>query len=130
MVREESRIMHRWSSIALIVSIIGVGGLHTPRALAQETVTIQGEVVDMACYMAHEKKGPSHKSCALLCAKGGVPMGILTDSGEVYLLIDNHDDNTPYEAVKKLAGSRAELTGQKFVKQGVASIMVSAVKGL
>jgi len=97
---------------------------------AQEKVTVQGEIIDMACYMAKGKKGPEHKSCALLCAKSGVPIGILTDAGEVYLLLDDHDDTDPYEAAKKLAGSRAEITGTKYVKPGVASIVVSGAKGL
>lgn len=104
--------------------------LHPLPIGAQESVTVQGEVVDLACYMAMGKKGPEHKSCALLCAKNGVPLGILTDSGELFLLIDNHDNNEPYEATKKLAGSHAAITGQRFVKQGMASIMVTAVKGL
>jgi len=99
-------------------------------ASAQEAVTVQGEIIDMACYMAKGKKGPEHKSCAQLCAKSGVPIGVLTDAGEVYLLLDNHDDSDPYEDAKKLAGSRAEITGTKFVKQGVASIVVSGAKGL
>jgi hypothetical protein len=121
---------HRWLFASFVLGLMEAGSAHPLPARAQEVVTVQGEVVDMACYMAKDKKGPAHKSCARLCAKGGVPMGILTDSGEVYLLIDNHDDNDPYEAVKKLAGDRAEVTGQRFVKPGVASIMVTAVKGL
>ncbi len=113
----------------LVGLVIGLS-LFGPPLAAQEAVTVQGEVLDMACYLAKGKKGPEHKSCALLCAKGGVPMGVLTDSGDVYLLIDDHENNAPYEAVKKLAGGRAEISGQKFVKGGVASIMVTAVKGL
>jgi len=99
-------------------------------AVAQEDITTQGEIIDMACYMAKGLKGPSHKACAQLCAKKGVPMGILTDSGDVYLLLDDHNNSDPYDAAKKLAGERAEVTGKKFNKQGVASIVVSAVKGL
>ncbi len=99
-------------------------------AAAQEAVTVKGEIIDMACYMAKGLKGPEHKSCALLCAKSGVPIGVLTDSGDIYLLLDNHDDSDPYDAAKKLAGSRAEITGHKFVKGGIASIVVSGAKGL
>ncbi|HVN85747.1 MAG TPA: hypothetical protein VMW17_12970 [Candidatus Binatia bacterium] len=97
---------------------------------AQEAVTVQGEILDMACYMAKGSQGPSHKACAQLCAKQGVPIGVLTDAGEVYLLIEDHDNTSPYEAAKKLAGVRAEISGKKFVKQGVASIQVSGAKGL
>jgi hypothetical protein len=57
-------------------------------------------------------------------------MGLLTDSGDVYLLIDDHSNSEPYEPVKKLAGGRAEISGEKFVKPGVTSIMVTPAKGL
>lgn len=107
-----------------------VAWLIATAGVAQDAVTIQGEVVDMACYMAKGSKGAAHKSCAQLCAKRGVPLGLLTDQGELYLLVDDHDNAAAYEAVKKLAGERAEVVGRKFVKQGVAGIVVGGAKGL
>jgi len=97
---------------------------------AEEEVTVQGEVVDLACYMAKGSKGPQHKACAQMCAKKGAPIGVLTDAGDVFLLIDDHNNPDPYEALKKIAGERAEVKGKKFSKGGVASIQVSASKGL
>jgi hypothetical protein len=99
-------------------------------ARAQDDITVQGEIVDLACYMSKGSKGPQHRACAQMCAKKGVPIGVLTDSGDVYLLVDNHEDPDPYEALKKLAGDRAEVKGQKFTKGGVAAIMVTGAKGL
>ena len=95
-------------------------------AVAQEDITVKGEVVDLACYLAQGKRGPEHKSCAQMCAKGGVPIGLLTSSGELYLLIDDHADSSPYEAAKKLAGDNAQISGKKYVKNGMASIQVHA----
>lgn len=97
---------------------------------ADEDLTVQGEVVDMACYMSKGSKGAAHKACAVLCAKKGVPIGLLTDAGELYLLLDDHNNPDPYDDAKKLAGERAEVTGKKYAKQGVASIVVASVKGL
>lgn len=115
----------RWLPVAVLLF-----GLIALRAHAQEAITVQGEILDMACYMAKGSTGPSHKACAQLCAKQGVPIGVLTDAGEVYLIIEDHDNTPPYEAAKKLAGVRAEISGKKFAKGGVASIQVSAAKGL
>jgi hypothetical protein len=97
---------------------------------AQEAVTVQGEIVDLACYMSKGSKGPQHRACAQMCAKKGVPIGVLTDGGDVYLLVDDHDDPEPYEAARKLAGDRAEVSGKKFAKGGVAAIVVNGAKGL
>lgn len=102
----------------------------SPPAAAQDDVTVQGEIIDMACYMAKGSKGAAHKACAQMCAKKGVPIGVLTDGGEVYLLLDDHNNPDPYDAAKKLAGEHAEISGKKFSKQGVASIVVSGAKGL
>ncbi len=104
--------------------------LATRPARAEDDVTVQGEVVDMACYMSKGSKGAAHKPCAQLCAKKGVPVGLLTDAGELYLLLDDHNDPDPYEAAKKLAGERAEIVGKKYVKQGVAGIIVGTAKSL
>jgi hypothetical protein len=97
---------------------------------AQEDVAVQGEIVDMACYMAKGSQGAAHKACATACVKKGVPVGVLTDAGELYLLLDDHNNPDPYDAAKKLAGERAEISGKKYNKQGVASIVVTAAKGL
>ncbi len=106
-----------------------VGGLVAPATvLAQEDVTVQGEIVDMSCYMAKGSRGASHKSCAQMCAKKGVPIGVLTDAGDVFLLLDDHNNSDPYDAARKLAGERAEVTGKKFTKPGVASIVVEGAK--
>jgi hypothetical protein len=122
--------MRHWLTTSSLTLTLIVVGITIPTiAHAQEDVTVQGEILDMACYMAKGSKGPSHKACAVICAKKGVPMGVLTDAGEVYLLLDDHNNPDPYDAAKKLAGERAEIDGKKYNKQGVASIVVSGAKG-
>ena len=119
-------------AVALCLLVLTAGtvlGRHAT-VFAQDEVTVQGEIIDLACYMAKGSRGASHKSCAQLCAKKGVPIGVLTDSGEVYLLLDDHNNPDPYDSAKKLAGERAEVSGKKFSKQGVNSIVVAGVKGL
>jgi len=86
--------------------------------------TIQGEVLDMVCFMAHEGQGPKHKSCALKCVKEGAPMGLLTKDGKVYLLIEDHASKKPYEQMKDWAGSQATVKGDAFEKGGVQAIVV------
>lgn len=119
--------MRMWFLAALSLSVVA---LAAPAVRAQDDVTVKGEIVDLACYLAKGKKGADHKSCAQMCAKGGVPMGVLTESDELYLLIDDHANPKPYEAAKKLAGTNAEITGKKFVKNGMNSIVVTNAAGL
>src|SRR5262245_13306410 len=48
-------------------------------------ITVTGMVVDRACKFAKGQSGPSHLACAEMCAKAGVPFGILTRDGKLYL---------------------------------------------
>ena len=36
---------------------------------AQEQVTVQGEILDLTCYLSKGSKGERHKTCAKTCAK-------------------------------------------------------------
>jgi hypothetical protein len=117
----------RWLAL---LGLIGIAPSALPQpASAQEQVTVKGEVVDLACYLSKGLKGKRHKACAEMCAKKGLPIGVLTDAGDVYLLIEDHDDPGPYDAAKGLAGEQAEVSGKKFTKGGVQSIQVSGAKG-
>jgi hypothetical protein len=116
----------RWLALA---SLVLSPALTPSSGSAQDAITVNGEVVDLACYLSKGLKGRRHKQCAQLCAKKGLPIGVLTDAGDVYLLIEDHDNPAPYESAKELAGERAEVTGKKFTKGGVASVLVSGVKG-
>jgi hypothetical protein len=113
-----------------LLALVGTLAWPTGARAQEKAVTVQGEIVDLACYMAKGSRGASHKACAQLCAKRGAPIGVLTDTGELFLLVDDHNNSDPYEAAKKLAGERAEVNGREISKQGVASIVVGAVKGL
>jgi hypothetical protein len=116
---------------ALPLAILAVAFLTLSRpARAQEEVTVKGEILDMTCYLSKGSKGDRHKTCAKMCAKKGLPIGVLTDEGKVFLLIEDHDDPDPYEAVKDLAGGQAEITGKRYSKDGIESIMVGGSKGL
>jgi hypothetical protein len=124
-------MVKRWpAALGVSLSLTVLAIILPAPGQAQEDVSVQGEILDMACYMAKGSKGAAHKACAVMCAKKGVPIGVLTDAGEVYLLLDDHNNPDPYDAVKKLAGERAQIDGKKYDKQGVASIVVSNAKGL
>jgi len=126
-VRELFLEMTRWLALVSLIGLMPTA--FARRVAAQEEVKVTGEVVDLACYLSKGSKGKRHKTCAELCAKKGLPLGVLTESGDVYLLIEDHDNPGPYESVKGLAGDDAEVSGKKFTKGGVQSILVSGATG-
>lgn len=103
-------------------------GKHAAGKAAGETVTLKGEILDMACYMAHEGMGEKHAKCAKTCLLGGAPAGILGADGSVTLLVEDHSAKKPYKALLELAGEKAEVTGKKYTRGGLTAVVVSAVK--
>lgn len=98
-------------------------------AMAQEAAVVQGEIVDLPCYMVAEGLGATYEACALMCAKQGVPIGVVTDAGALFLLLTESNNPDPFEAARQLAGQRAELTGRLISKHGVASLIVESAEG-
>ena len=94
------------------------------------SVTVKGEILDMACYLGHGAMGMKHQQCALMCLKGGQPMGLRTADGKVYLLVASHKDGKPFEEAKGYAADQVEVTGPLFQRNGISAIEVDTVKKL
>ena len=59
-------------------------------AKSGSTITVTGEVLDMACYLDHGAHGDGHAACAGKCISSGLPVGLKSADGMVYLLIGEH----------------------------------------
>ncbi len=94
---------------------------------APKTMTLTGEVVDMGCYLGHGAKGEGHKACALKCIAGGMPMGLLTSDGNLYLLTVSHSDADPYTSAKSMAADMVAITGPVAERDGIKSIEVDKI---
>ena len=116
----------RWLALATLIG--AAPAMRVTPASGQEAVTVKGEIVDLACYLSKGSKGKRHKTCAELCAKKGLPIGVLTDGGDVYLLIEDHDAPESYNAAKGLAGERVTVSGKKYAKGGVQSVLIAEIK--
>ena len=86
------------------------------------------KVVDLGCYLGHAAVGEKHASCATKCIAGGMPMGLLTADGKLYLLTMNHDNADPYQQLKSLAAKKVTVTGMLMERSGMKGLDVTAVK--
>jgi hypothetical protein len=101
---------------------------HTMGAMgAGKAGSWKGEVLDAGCYLGHGAMGPKHAECALKCAANGMPIMLMVD-GKAYLLTPNHDNADPYNSLKTMAGSMAEVTGTLATRGGVSGIDVTGAK--
>ena len=69
--------------LALVPAITGGA------AAKGKTIEITGEIIDTWCYMSGVMGGPeavtgsAHHTCALWCAAGGIPVGVLAEDGTI-----------------------------------------------
>lgn len=55
-------------------------------------ITVVGEIVDFSCYLQLGKHGEKHRSCGQKCVANGQPIGLLTQSGGLYMLMPEEHD--------------------------------------
>ena len=114
--------------LALTITALPVRAHEGPHTGAAKTQTLAGEVVDTGCYLAHAARGEKHIGCATKCINQGMPMGLLTSDGRLYLLTLNHDDPDPYTQLKGMAGKNVQVTGVVMDRSGMKGIDVTEVK--
>jgi hypothetical protein len=96
------------------------------KPLPGKVVTLVGEIVDYSCYLQLGKHGTKHRDCGQKCVRNGMPAGLLTKEGKLYLLMEEeHDqrrdgltnfrqtavDNMAY--VMEVTGTLSEVEGQR-----------------
>jgi hypothetical protein len=113
---------------ALLILIVAAGSMNAQEKKMTKEMTISGEVVDVACYLAGDAKGPGHVACATACAKAGGALGILTADGKLYvsLLPDDHK-KSPNHLLMDFIGKNVEAKGYVRVKGGVNGLMIRSV---
>jgi hypothetical protein len=126
--------MKRVLGVAFVAVMLVVAGFTVAKAdekMAMEktkSMTMTGEIVDMGCYLGHAAMGEKHKQCGTTCVAAGMPMGLLTEKGVLYLLTMPHENKDGYNKAKDLVGSKVSITGEMNERNGLKSIEVASVK--
>ena len=88
-------------------------------ALAQNSVTITGELVDTACALKKGEggKGDAHAACAMACAKRGQAQGILTSDAMYNVAAGDYTANNNAKLLDFVA-KKVTVTGEVTEKDG------------
>ena len=101
----------------------------SPAAAARVTVT--GEVIDSWCYLTEimYPLGSAHHQCAIWCAAGGIPVGILDDDGQVYIVLKIEDDSNSVAnpTVLEIQSHRVTVEGDAFERDGITYLTIDRV---
>ena len=93
---------------------------------AEQTLT--GEVVDVFCYLSHDKEGlgKGHADCAKKCIQSGLPVALKVGD-ELYLAaMATHDPAN--KTLAEFAGSQVTVHGQVMEKDGQHLISITKVE--
>ena len=105
--------------------------LTAAQAAAPQRVEVTGEVIDSWCYITEimYPEGTAHHQCALWCAAGGIPVGILGDDGEVYLVLKMGDDTTSVAnpTVLDIQSHRVRVDGDLYLRDGMKYLLVDRI---
>ena len=67
---------------------------------------IEGEVVDLTCYISRGLSGAGHRSCAIRCLTRGAPAGLVDQDGNIFVIIAPSPGYASYAAQTiRLSGS-------------------------
>lgn len=104
-------------------------------AATPEKVTITGEVMDTWCYLSGVMGGPeavvgtSHHTCAVWCAAGGIPVGILAEDGTIYMVLKLEGSGTGdgNENILSIQSHQVTAEGLLYERDGLNYIVVEKV---
>ena len=91
-----------------------------------QEIVVTGEVLDMTCYIAHNLSGPQHAECARTCIRKGLPVGIKSEQGKVYLLVgEKHPVNAE---LADYAAKTVTIRGMETKRRGFALLQVKEIR--
>ena len=95
---------------------------------AAERVTVTGEVIDSWCFLTEimYPLGTAHHQCAIWCAAGDIPVGILDDQGKVYIILAFGDDDSSVASpgILDIQTHRITVEGDAFERDGLAYLVI------
>jgi len=93
----------------------------------EREITVKGEVLDMTCYIAYNLSGPEHAKCARDCIRNGLPVGIKSEDGTVYLLSGKLGHSVNAELADY--GARiVTIKGKESIRDGFAQLQVEEIR--
>lgn len=102
---------------ALVLDAPEAPVLPVPVAVPKGRVTLEGEIVDSKCYLGAMKpgEGKTHKACATLCIRGGIPPVLVTrdaNATPVYYLLADSSGGPLGSGAWPFIGDFVEVTGE------------------
>ena len=104
-------------------------------AVAGQRIQVTGEVIDTWCYISEimgaseAVLGSAHHQCAVWCAAGGVPVGLLSESGEIFMVLKLGDDDTSNAnpRILEIQSSQVTVDGDLHERDGIKYLLIDQI---
>lgn len=104
-------------------------------ATEAKPVEIKGEIIDTWCYLSgvmggeDAVVGSAHHTCALWCAAGGIPVGVLDEDGKIYMVLklQGEDSLAKTDNIMEIQSDVITAKGMHYVRDGVNYLIVEDV---
>ncbi len=101
------------------------------RADQPRRVTITGEVIDSWCYLSEIMwaTGSAHHQCAIWCARGGVPVGILGEDEQVYIVLRVEDDTDVIgnHGIMRIQTNEVVVEGDLYERDNIKYLAIDTI---
>ncbi len=124
----------------LALAWVALGILGARPAVAQEMKTetaggtdveFTAQVVDLSCKVVFDLSGEEHRICAQVCADNGIPLGLVSAEGELYLPVSQGMPGTgANEQLKPYAEQEVKVKGKVIVQGGLNTIIIEAIQAV
>ena len=119
----------------LAASVVALSATSGFAATEPTRVQVTGEIMDTWCYYSgvmggrESVVGSSHHTCAVWCAAGGIPVGLLTDDGEVFLVLEVDGKGTAdgNETILDIQSDRITADAMLYERDGFKYLVVEKV---
>src|SRR5947199_3504835 len=90
-------------------------------------MTLTGQVVDLNCFTTNGASGAAHQGCAQACAKAGVPLGILSSDGTIYVPVSAKPGDPQNSKLEQYIEGKVKVTGTHRMVSGLHTIEIKTV---
>ena len=121
--------MKRWLCAAVVV--FAAAFTSPVDAATPKRVQVSGEIIDTWCYVTEIMfaLGTAHHQCAVWCAVGGVPVSILGEDGNVYVVlkVEGDGNNVANPKIVDIQTHKVTVDGDLYERDGVRYLIVTQV---
>ncbi len=112
--------------IVAVSFILAMPVFAAPNLANKSSISLEGEIVDIACFTGHRVPSSKHPKCTKSCLMDGTPIGLLAGD-DLYLLLEDSGNSKAYQTLKQAATERVKTRGIASRRGGLRTLTVQEV---